>query len=108
MYASIEALSSRCTQSTKTLTLKRLPVYTRVNGIPLYAHSNIGLFSTRESHPFAHRHAGDSRRWVAIEPTNRAIQPRRRSWMVNLQAGKLRGTVAMSLQARERRSTKEK
>jgi hypothetical protein len=36
------------------LTLKRLPVYTRVNSIPLYAHSNIGLFSTRESHPFAH------------------------------------------------------
>jgi hypothetical protein len=35
----------------------------------LYAHSNIGLFSARESHPFAHRHAGDSRRWVAIEPT---------------------------------------
>jgi len=47
----------------------------------------------------AHRAAGDSRRWVAIEPTNRVFhrqEARLRSvLLLNLRAASLCGTVAM-------------
>jgi len=35
------------------LTLKRLPVYTRIDGILCITHSNVGFFSTRQSHAFS-------------------------------------------------------
>jgi len=43
MYTSIEALPP-LHAIVQTLTLKRLPVYTRINSIPLRTHSNVWVF----------------------------------------------------------------
>src|SRR5690242_954943 len=71
MYASIE-VPPPLHVIVQRLTTKFLSVYTSMNGIPLYTHSNPSLFSTCQSHTFSTPSRGEAADEGSAIKTNRS------------------------------------